>query len=312
MILKENFDPMKVAGYIWKDMALAAASAATALVAYHPLGIREAALPFAPIAVLGSALAIFLAFRNNTSYARWTEASQYWYSIKTQSRILGRLIITFADSHSHTPHYDATRAGDFQRHMTYRHIAWVHALRLQLRGQDTWQLLQPYLPDDEYQMLLTKENKTSYLMQRQGYHIYQAMANGTLQGFDSFQMEGALAQLTTQQSGCERIKHIPVPRQYDYFTRLFVHLFALLLPFCLLSLFTGGSSTGLIVPLALMITFLFTTVERVGAVNESPFENRITDVPLTAICNTIERDLLEGLGETQLPPKLAPVDGYLF
>ena len=34
-----------------------------------------------------------------------------------------------------------------------------------------------------------------------------------------------------------------------------------------------------------------------GEVNEDPFEGRITDVPLTAICNTIERDLRELLGE---------------
>ena len=49
-----------------------------------------------------------------------------------------------------------------------------------------------------------------------------------------------------------------------------------------------------------------------GEVNEDPFENRITDVPLTAMCNTIERDLREMLGETDLPPKAEPKDGFLF
>jgi putative membrane protein len=50
---------------------------------------------------------------------------------------------------------------------------------------------------------------------------------------------------------------------------------------------------------------------KVGEVNEDPFENRITDVPLAALCNTIERDLKEMLGETHLPPKLEPVKGFL-
>jgi putative membrane protein len=53
-------------------------------------------------------------------------------------------------------------------------------------------------------------------------------------------------------------------------------------------------------------------VERTGAVNEEPFENRITDVPLSAYCTDIERDLRETLDERTLPDSLAPQNGYLF
>jgi putative membrane protein len=312
MILKENFDLTKVARYVWKDMALASGASAAAYIAYHSLSLPAAALPFAPIAVLGSALAIFLAFRNNTSYARWAEGAQFWFSIKTQSRIFARLIVTFVQSHRHTPQYNPEQAALFRQHTVRRQIAWAHALRLQLRGQEAWHELRPYLPDEEYAVMLTRHNKPGYLMERQGHHIYDAMAQGTLQGFDSFQLEGTLAQLAAQQSGCERLKAIPIPRQYDYFTRVFVHLFTAILPFCLLSLFTASGTTWLIFPFALLIAFLFVTVERVGAVNEHPFENRITDVPMTAICNAIERDLLEVLEEPALPAKLEPQAGYLF
>ncbi|MDZ7650633.1 MAG: hypothetical protein U5K54_27775 [Cytophagales bacterium] len=54
------------------------------------------------------------------------------------------------------------------------------------------------------------------------------------------------------------------------------------------------------------------SISKVGEVNEDPFENRITDIPMTALCNTIERDLKEMLGETDLPEKLKPVKGFLF
>lgn len=308
MILKERFDPVKVAGYIWEDMALATVAVTGAYASYHALDMKAAALPFPILGVLGTALAIFLAFRNNTAYTRWIEASQYWQNITTHSRILGRLIMTFVHSHKHTQQYDPEQAALFQRHMLHRQIAWVNALRFQLRGQNTWAELKPYLPAEEYATLLTKENKPAYLMQQQGHHIYEAMAKGVLQGFDSFQLEGALAQLAAQQSGCERLKAIPIPRQYTYFTRIFVQILVILLPFCLLSLLT----TWLIFPLAWLTAFLFVTVERVGAVNEYPFENRITDVPLTAYCNGIERDLLECLGETTLPPRAEARDGYIF
>lgn len=53
-------------------------------------------------------------------------------------------------------------------------------------------------------------------------------------------------------------------------------------------------------------------MERTGAANEDPFENKVTDVALSAICNTVERNLREMLGEKDLPPKSEPVDGYLF
>jgi putative membrane protein len=53
-------------------------------------------------------------------------------------------------------------------------------------------------------------------------------------------------------------------------------------------------------------------VQRTGDVDEEPFENRITDVPLSALCRIIERDARARLGESELPPLLTPQDGYLW
>jgi putative membrane protein len=138
-------------------------------------------------------------------------------------------------------------------------------------------------------------------MQRQGQRIYEATAAGILQGFDSFQLEGQLAALSTQQGICERIKAIPVPRQYDYFTRLFVRIFVVLLLLFLIKRLAADGTLWLVVPVTGVIVFLFTTIERTGAVNEEPFENLITDVSLTATCREIERDLRAILGEANQP-----------
>jgi putative membrane protein len=311
MILKENFDPRKVVPYVWRELTVSAVTASAAYALVEIAQVKEAALPFAPIAMLGTAMAILLAFRNNTSYSRWWEASTLWQTIHTQSRIFARLVVTFVDSHKHTPAYDPARAVNFQRSVINRQIAWANVLRLSLRGQKDWSEVQAYLSDDEYQTLLKQENKPGYLILQHGRSIYDAMANGTLQGFDSFQLENALAQLTAQEGLAKRLKTTPVPRQYDYFTRLFVYLLILLLPFGLLSILPGGQ-TWLAIPFSLLLSFVFAILERIGAVNEHPFENRITDVPLTAICRNIERDLLATLGQEQLPPALTPQDGYLF
>lgn len=312
MIIKRNFDPRKVATYVWKDVTLALAVAVAVYAAVALLGWSFVALSFAPIGLLGAALSIFLAFRANTSFARWGEAAQAWAAITAASRVFGRLVVTFTDSHRHTPQYKEELAEAFKRELVYRQIAWANALRLELRGQASWREIEQFLPPADSAALRQQPNKPLYLMKRQGQRIYDGMASGTLQGFDSFQMEGQLAVLAAQQAVCERIKAIPIPRQYDYFTRVFVRVFVVLLPFFLTKTLVADGVPWLVVPLSGVIAFLFTVIERTGAVNEDPFENHITDVPLSAACREIERDLRAMLGEADLPPSLEAQDGYLF
>ncbi|GAB4415765.1 MAG: bestrophin family ion channel [Bacteroidia bacterium] len=314
MIVKRNFSPIKVWQYIWRPMLFALLWSGGVWAVFEATSWSFLAVNFTPVGVLGSALAIFVAFRNNSAYGRWWEARTLWGGIVNSSRVLARLVITFTDSHRHQPQYDQARSEAFKQRLVYQQIAWVHALRLHLRGQNTWQELQPLLAPEVYEMVRTKAHKVNAIQLRMGQEIYQAMADGTLGGFDSFQLEGQLLALTNYQGGAERIKNTPLPRQYDFFTRIFVLLFATLLPLGLLSFFMSEPLrplAWLIVPLTGLVAGVFIIMERTGAANEDPFENRVTDVAMTAICNTIERDLRELLGETDLPPKAVPIDGYL-
>ncbi|MBL7945538.1 MAG: hypothetical protein JNN32_05695 [Flavobacteriales bacterium] len=309
MIIKRRFHPLKVLSYVQSELllALVAAMAAYALHRWEPL----VALPFSIAATLGGALAIFIGFRNNSAYGRWWEARTLWGGIINSSRVLARLIITFTDSHAHQPNYDRGRSEAFKRELVLKVAAWSHALRLHLRGQSDWSPVLALLPPEEHAAITKANNKPNLIMQSMGQRIYRAMADGTLGGFDSFQMEGQLLALANYQGGCERIKNTPLLRQYHYFTRLFMQVFIVLLPFCLVADLERMGIGWAVVPLALIIGFVFTIIGKVGEVNEDPFEGRITDVPLSALCNTIERDLRELLGETELPAKLHPVDGYL-
>ncbi len=49
-----------------------------------------------------------------------------------------------------------------------------------------------------------------------------------------------------------------------------------------------------------------------GHASENPFDNQINDVPMTAICRSIEIDLRELLGETELPPKALAVNDVMY
>jgi putative membrane protein len=103
--------------------------------------------PFGVLGILGTALAIFLAFRNNTAFGRWGEASQAWTAITAASRTFARLIVTFTDAHAHTPQYNAgggrIQAGDGATAI----LPGFNALRLQLRGQMDVNALAPYLAE---------------------------------------------------------------------------------------------------------------------------------------------------------------------
>lgn len=311
MIIKRRFNPIRVIQYVQKEIIF------SLLISLLVWGLYEqkislVVLPFSISAILGSALAIFIAFRNNSSYGRWWEARTLWGGIVNSSRILARLIITFTDSHVHQANYEKERSETFKKEMVNYCIAWVHALRLHLRKQENWEELQSFLSWEDFMVLTNSQNKPNFLQLLMGKKIYNAMSNGTLGGFDSFQMEGQLLALANYQGGCERIKNTPLLRQYDFFTRLFLYAFILLLPFSLIGDFTRMEISFLMIPVALIISFVFAILAKVGEVNEDPFENRITDVPLSALCNTIERDLLEMLGQTDLPKKLEAEQGFLF
>jgi len=68
----------------------------------------------------------------------------------------------------------------------------------------------------------------------------------------------------------------------------------------------------MIFPISLIFTFMYAVIKEVGTVNQTPFANRINDVPLSFICTEIERDVLDLLGGSALPPSKLPEDGYLW
>ncbi len=61
-----------------------------------------------------------------------------------------------------------------------------------------------------------------------------------------------------------------------------------------------------------LVTWVFYTMEVIGDASEDPFERSMNDVPMNALCRTIEIDLRELIGETDLPEKEPIVDGLLY
>ncbi|MCB0807989.1 MAG: hypothetical protein KDB96_01815 [Flavobacteriales bacterium] len=309
MIIKRRLNLVRVLQYDRGELPLALISGVTAWIVYRYF--NGFSLPFSVAATLGGALAIFIGFRNNSAYGRWWEARKLWGAIINDSRNLGRLVLSLMDGPPGSTILDNAKIDRFERRAVRYVIAWVNALRLHLRRQEDEGLLDLHLPEEVRADVARAHHKPNIIILLLSREVHRAQADGLLDEWGVNKLDARMNALVDSQGGCERIKNTPLPRQYHYFTRVFLMAFILLLPFCLAHELEHKGILWAVVPLSFLISFVFAVIGKVGEVNEDPFEGKVTDIPISALCNTIERDLLEMLEEEQLPAKLQPVDGYL-
>ncbi len=309
MITKQQFTPAAMWPYVRFDFALAAVAAVSAWLLVAQAGVRQVALPVTLATVLGTALSILLAVRVNTAYQRWWEASGTWAQLLGYSRTLLRVVMAVTSA---KPDADSEAIAQFRHDMARRQIAYLTALRLQLRGQidatEGRSELAARLDEHEAADLVDADNPAMLLLAGQSQRIVAAYDEGVLSGFDNFQMEFALAGTSVQQAIAERTAMLPMPRTYTVFSRYFVHLFVVVFPFAVIGSMTRDE--WLIIPATLVIAFAFRMVERIGSL-DTPFGNTKQDVPLTAITTIAERDLLALVRSPDRPAAPEPVRGYL-
>jgi putative membrane protein len=276
-----------------------------AIVVIYKLGyLQWAALEQIPLSLFGSAIGVVLAFRNSTSYARWWEARTLWGSIVNNSRSWGRLVTTTMrqKEKNNSPELTAMKI-----RMIYYQIAWVHALRQHLRKLDVLSEIAGILPAEEIEEFRGQNNVPVAIQQRQSTLLQEALDAGWIDFAQWHAMNQSLDDLVDAQGGAERIKNTPMPRQYDYLPQLFAQMFCFLLPLVMVS------SMGWFTPLgSTLVGFIFLSLDKIGRDLEDPFDNNIYDIPLTSITRTIEINLRQMLGESELPQPIVPVNDILW
>jgi putative membrane protein len=287
-----------------------------------------------PIALLGTAAAFIAGFRNNATYARAWEARQIWGGIVNSSRIWGIMSRDFVSSKDAS----AAKLDQIHKELVYRHIGWLTALRFQLREPRTWENmeksynkeyrkyftvdekvnkledeLRQYLPDDEFTAVLKNKNRATQIIALQSAHLKRLAEHGYIENNRLVELELILKDLYDHQGKSERIKNFPYPRQFATINIFFIWLFVFMVPYGMLNEFNklGEGMVWLTIPFSVIVTWVFTSLERVGESTENPFEGSANDVPITTMSRTIEIDLREMLGETDLPPAIQPVNNIL-
>jgi putative membrane protein len=271
-------------------------------------------VPVAITAVLGTALSILLGFSNSQAYDRWWEARKIWGNIVNDSRSFTKQVISFIqfeDDH----HHAATR--EIRKKIIYRHIAFINILRLQLREEKNpakfTAVLNEFVSEQEHEGVKDVKNIATQLIKNQSLDIRKMYDRKLLNEFMFIQMDQTLSNFYTYQGQAERIKKTPFLPTYHFFSKVFLYFFITLLPFSLLSGVDKATTTWIMMPITVLIGWVFHIIYLNGHVYAYPFDNTAFDTPMTSICNTIEIDLKEMLGgEEFIPVKVIAHKGILM
>jgi len=233
------------------------------------------------------------------------------------------------------------------KEIIYRHFAWLTALRYQLRTHRIWEginksyskeykqfysipeqetpiesELGKYINKEELDIIMTKNNRAIQLLSIQSNALRKLYDEGKLDNFRFMGMFNALSQFSEHQGKSERIKNFPYPRQYATINSLLIRLFCILLPFALLGEFDNlnnaisgglkGYMVWFVIPFSVLISWVYTSLDQVGESTENPFEGSPNDVPISQMSRTVEIDIREMLGETEIPPALQPKNNIIL
>ena len=251
---------------------------------YSSLGIR---LTVAPFSILGVAIAIFLGFRNSACFARYTEARHLWGELVIVSRTALREV------KSVLPH--ASDAAEIMR----LQIAFAHSLRMQLRRLSQRETLARYLSEADLNNVLAVQSPANRIVQLMSARLAAHRRSGALSDILFSSLNNRLAEMSAVQAGCERIASTPLPFAYSLILHRTVYLFCIMLPFALVS------DLHYMTPfVSVLISYTFISLDALAEELEEPFGLENNDLPLDAICNTLEIDLLQMNDERDVPAKI--------
>ncbi|MBX2801318.1 MAG: hypothetical protein KTR31_26810 [Myxococcales bacterium] len=304
---------------------------AASVTAVHELTPVSLGMPWLPISAIAVAVAFYLGFKNSASYDRTWEARKIWGAIVNASRSWAYSARDLVHA-VHLPEDTQIQPEELvqvREQLVLRHVAWLDALRHQLRKVQTWEhqggrirrwrkaaeyeedlseVLGRCLPEEEVVDVVSKINPAAHLISNQSRQLAELREWGVIDGFAHIELQVLLKELMTQQGKAERIKNFPFPRQYATVNSIFAWLFTLMLPFGMIPEFAGlgPQMVWLTVPFATVVAWVFLTTDQIGDWSENPFEGLANDVPITAMARGIERDVRELVGQSDLPPPREP------
>ncbi len=318
MIVPENRTWIRIVFYVTgtalgrvRVRLLTITAVAVAVTILHELfPVFRTTLTATPFTLVGLALSIFLGFRNNTSYDRFWEGRKLWGALVNTARTLARqseLLIGPVPGAPVAEALDDAAVAGRRRELVHAMIGFAHALRMQLRDINDLEPLRPFLDPALVDSLGAEQNRPFAILRHLGQRLRAAWSDGLVHPMHLPALDATLVALTDIQGGCERIKSTPIPFPYTVLIHRIVAVYCLAMPFGLVD--TIGPWTPMVV---IFVAYTFLSLDALGDEIEDPFGTDPSDLPLDALCRTIEVNLRQALGEIDVPPMLVPVDDLLL
>ncbi|MBK8393398.1 MAG: hypothetical protein IPL23_30875 [Saprospiraceae bacterium] len=332
MYTKRNYGFWMTFNWSKKPFLIGFAYAAIIVLIAHYLNINwqiNIAIPWQPVSIIGIAVAFYLGFKNNASYDRTWEARKIWGGIVNNSRSFGAATVAFIQGEN---------AAAIRKQVIYRHVAWLTALRYQLRLSREWEHTEEriagkyfptsseqyfenldkelcgYMTKEEAIGLLSKSNIATQILKNQAVYLQELRDKEYFDDFRHMEFHKLISTFYDDQGRSERIKNFPFPRQYASTALWQTFIFAALIPFGLLDIFLNTESKlhWFVIPFSGLITWVFFLMEKIGDYSENPFEGSYNDIPITSISRSIEIDLRQMIDDENIPAPVKSEHGFLM
>ncbi len=345
MFIKKNFNLKDLLRFTGGHLIWLTLWATFVTVVYEYFHWEWLHIPWLPLSVIGTAVAFYVGFKNNSAYDRLWEARKIWNAIINSSRMWGANVRAYIGNQFTEEEVSNKKLQLIHKKMIYRHIGWLYALRSQLLIPTPWEHIRQgrlvrnitekrqkrygtklsqdgireeelaaFLPSDELQRLIDYKNTATQIIDQQSQDLTALRKADLIDDFRHMELQKLLNDFYTHQGKCERIKEFPLPRQYGSSSFIFVGIFIFLLPLGMVSEFhkLGESVVWMSIPFTVLIGWIYLMMELVGDYSENPFEGLGNDIPMHSLCRVIEIDLKQMLGETDIPAPIAAQNGVLM
>jgi putative membrane protein len=226
--------------------------------------------------IAGAVIALILAFRTNTAYDRFWEGRTLWGSIVNASRNIPRIVGEHAS-------VDPSAV----RELAVWVVVFAHTSRRSLRCQTALPEVERLLPADQFEALAAHPHPPLHAAQQISARIAGFARAGTLERNIAVRAEEEVCVLVNCLGGCERILKTPTPLGYVLLLQRGVALYLATLPLALIDALGGMTPV-----VTMMVAYPILMIEALGGELDDPFGHEPNDLPLTRICDTIERNLL--------------------
>jgi putative membrane protein len=232
-------------------------------------------LPSTFHALLGTALALLVTFRTNSSYDRFWEGRKAWGAIVNRSRD-----ITLVASASLGP--------ERTRRIARLVAAFAHAAKRELWQSKEMPELARLVGIEESKQLARPPGAAQRALLHLGRELALARASSEIDLVAAWAAQDDVTALIDQLGACQRIQRTPIPFAYVVHLRWLLVIYCATLPFALIESLDNVHT----IVVVLLVSFALFGIEQIGVEIEDPFGDTVNDIQLGAIADTIERDVI--------------------